>query len=115
MGRRTRLLGLGLGSLLVLLGTAETIRLVSTGDGGLAYWFLTLVGGGSLILLGTARAERQPEVSLAMTVVGCLAGCVPTMWTLVVPLALLLLAVLRLMGPTGTTVTGPGPGRPVGP
>ena len=62
-----------------------------------------------------ARAERQPEVSLAMTVVGCLAGCVPTMWTLVVPLALLLLAVLRLMGPTGTTVTGPGPGDPVGP
>ena len=109
------MLGLGLGSLLVLLGAAETIRLVSTGDGGFAFWFLTLVGGGTLIIVGTLRADRHPEVSLAMTVVGCVAGCVPTMWTLVVPLALLLLAVLRLMGPTGTTVTGPRPGRPAGP
>lgn len=43
--------GIALGVAYVLLGVMETIRLVVTGDGGF-FWFGTLVGGGTLLLLG---------------------------------------------------------------
>lgn len=112
MGRRTRLLGLTLGGLLVVLGIVEATRAVTSGDGGVLFWFGCLVGGGALVLWGTLQDERYPGPALAATVVGCVAGCVPTMWTLVVPLALLFLAVVRLMGPTGTAVGTDGPPAP---
>lgn len=111
VGSRTRLLGLGLGALLIVLGVAETIRAVSSGDGGVVFWFGPLVGGGVLTIAGTVLADRFPGPSLAMTVVGWLLGSVPTMWTLVVPILLLVHVVLRFLGPTGTPVgtsrTGP--------
>lgn len=44
--------GIALGVTYVLLGVMETIRLVVTGDGGFFFWFGTLVGGGTLLLLG---------------------------------------------------------------
>ena len=47
----------------------------------------------------------MPRPALVMTVVGCVAGILPTMWTLVVPLLLLTLAVLRLR--PGTTAPLP--------
>ena len=111
VGSRTRLLGLGLGALLIVMGVAETIRAVRSGDGGVVFWFGSLVGGGVLTIAGTVLAERVPGPALAMTVLGWLLGTVPTMWTLVVPLLLLAHVVLRLLGPTGTPVgtsrTGP--------
>ena len=49
-GRRARgrlwWFGILLGGLLVAAGVAETVRLLRSGDGGLAFWFGTLVGGG---------------------------------------------------------------------
>ena len=36
-----------LGLLYVGAGIAETVRLVRTDDGGIAFWFGTLVGGGT--------------------------------------------------------------------
>ena len=85
-----------LGSLLLGLAVAETIRVLRSGDGGLAFWLGTLGGGGALILAGTLLADRMPRPALVMTVVGCVAGILPTMWTIVLPLLLITLAVLRL-------------------
>lgn len=92
----TRRLGIGLGVLFVLLGVAETIRAIVTGDGGLAYWFGTLVGGGTLILLSTLRLQSRPRLSLGALIIGGLAASLATAWTLVLPLLALLLIFLRL-------------------
>lgn len=43
--RWTRWAAIGLGVLLVAAGVAETVRLTRSGDGGLVFWFGTLVGG----------------------------------------------------------------------
>jgi hypothetical protein len=93
MKRWPRWLGLFLGCLLILAGVAETIRLTRSGDGGLLFWFPTLVGGGVLILAGTLLLPRRPTLGAALTVAGCLAGLLPTMWTLIVPVLLIVLAV----------------------
>jgi hypothetical protein len=93
MNRWPRWLGLFLGCLLIVGGVAETIRLTRSGDGGLLFWFPTLVGGGALILAGTLLLPKRPTLGAALTVAGCIAGMLPTMWTLVVPVLLIVLAV----------------------
>ena len=93
MDRWTRRLGLFLGGLLVLAGIAETVRLLRSGDGGLFFWFPTLVGGGALILAGTLVLPKRPTLGSGLTVAGCIAGMLPTMWTLVVPVLLIVLVV----------------------
>jgi hypothetical protein len=85
--------GILLGGLLVAAGVAETVRLLRSGDGGFAFWFGTLVGGGVLILVGTVLLPRKPAVGGSLTVIGCLAGLLPTMWTIVVPVLLVALAI----------------------
>lgn len=91
-----------LGVLYVVAGIAETIRLVSTGDGGFGFWFGTLVGGGTLVLLGTLAFKERPRLYLTCVVVGALAGMLATIWTVVVPLlalTVILLAVRRVVEP----------------
>jgi hypothetical protein len=86
-------LGLVLGGLLVVAGVAETVRLVRTGDGGLWFWFPTLVGGGALVVAGTLLLPRSPTLGCVLTTAGALAGILPTMWTLVVPILLVVLVI----------------------
>jgi len=81
-----------LGGLLVVAGIAETVRLTRSGDGGFAFWFGTLVGGGLLILAGTLLLPRRPVAGGVLTAIGCVAGLLPTMWTVVVPVLLVVLA-----------------------
>ena len=90
---RTWWFGILLGGLLVAAGIAETVRLLRSGDGGFAFWFGTLVGGGALILIGTLLLPRKPVTGCVLTTVGCVAGLLPTMWTIVVPLMLVALAI----------------------
>ena len=75
-------------------GVAETVRLLRTGDGGLWFWFPTLVGGGALVIAGTLLLPRSPLAGLALTTTGALAGILPTLWTLVVPVLLMVLVAL---------------------
>lgn len=90
---RTWWFGILLGGLLVAAGIAETVRLLRSGDGGFAFWFGTLVGGGALILIGTLLLPRKPVTGCVLTTIGCVAGLLPTMWTIVVPLMLVALAI----------------------
>lgn len=85
---------IAMGLLLVAAGIGETVRLTRSGDGGLWFWFPTLVGGGLLILVGTLIGAKRPVPGLVMLLVGCVAGILPTMWTLVVPVLLIVLAVV---------------------
>src|SRR5262245_7193416 len=86
-------LGVSLGGLLVAAGIAETVRLVRSGDGGLVFWFGSLVGGGILILTGTLLQPRRPRPGFVLTTIGCVAGILPTIWTLIVPVLLVVLVI----------------------
>jgi hypothetical protein len=105
-----------LGLLYVGLGVAETVRLTRSGDGGFAFWFGSLVGGGSLVLVGETLRHKRPRLSTALIGAGCLAGVLPTAWTLVVPVFAVVTAVLALArmedvkAAANLTRTGPPPG-----
>ena len=86
---------MALGCLLVVAGIAETVRLVRSGDGGIYFWFPTLVGGGVLIVVGTLVATGRPTLGFVLTMLGCFLGIVPTMWTVLVPILLVVLLVSR--------------------
>ena len=84
-----------LGCLLIVGGIAETVRLVRSGDGGIYFWFPTLVGGGVLVIVGTLVASSRPTLGFLLTMIGCFVGIVPTMWTVIVPIMLVVLMVSR--------------------
>lgn len=102
--------GILLGGLLVAAGVAETVRLLRSGDGGFAFWFGTLVGGGVLILVGTVLLPRKPAAGGVLTVIGCLAGLLPTLWTIVVPVLLLALAIAAAQRATAASPRENAPG-----
>ena len=87
-GRFTDILTIFLGVLYIVAGIAETTRAVVTGDGGVPFWFGSLVGGGALILLGHVLRRR------VLVTVGCLAGVIATAWTIVVPVIAVIVVLL---------------------
>lgn len=89
-------LTIGLGVLYLVLGGAETVRAVRSGDGGLWFWFGSLVGGGTAVLAGVAVRPRHPRVGPALICVGSLMGILATSWTIVVPLLALAVVALAL-------------------
>ena len=92
-------LTLGLGLLYVAAGIAESVRAVTSGDGGLWFWLGSLVGGGALVLSGMAVSSRHPNVGRTLICVGSMMGVVATGWTLVVPLIAVAVVVLNLQKP----------------
>ena len=88
---------IGLGVVYVLLGVMETVRLVVTGDGGLLFWFGTLVGGGALVLVGAVpRAQPLSSPRLLAVLVGACVGIPATAWTVVVPVLAMTVMALTL-------------------
>ena len=92
-------LTLGLGLLYVGAGVAESVRAVTSGDGGLWFWLGSLVGGGALVLSGMAVSSRHPNVGRTLICVGSMMGVLATGWTLVVPLIAVAVVVLNLQKP----------------
>jgi len=92
-------LTLGLGLLYVAAGIAESVRAVTSGDGGLWFWLGSLVGGGALVLSGMAVSSRHPNVGRTLICVGSMMGVLATGWTLVVPLIAVAVVVLNLQKP----------------
>jgi len=95
--RWRRGLALGLGVVFIFAGLAETYRAVSSGDGGVVFWFGSLFGGGTLIIIGAFALTRRAWLSFGLTAIGCLAAANATMWTLVLPVLAATLLVLALM------------------
>ena len=98
--RAARWLAWGVGILFILLGFVEVaVRLLSTEPidaEAVVFWFVTLCGGGTLVLLGSFVISR-PGWALAAVVIGCLMGMLATAWTLVLPLAALALVGLSIL------------------
>ena len=104
--RLTDVLTLFVGVLYIVAGIAETTRAIVTGDGGIPFWFGSLVGGGALILLGALAFRHRPWLSCSLITVGCIAGILATMWTLVIPLIALTVIVLAVLR-TGEEIDRP--------
>jgi hypothetical protein len=102
--------GIGLGVTYVLLGVAETVRLIVTGDGGFFFWFGTLVGGGTLLLLGALpRQAVRDSRRLAAVLLGAALGVPATAWTLVMPLFAITVIVLTVLSlPDAAAPAHPG-------
>jgi hypothetical protein len=94
--RVTDVATVALGVTYVLAGIAESVRVVVTGDGGFVFWFGTLVGGGTAILLGILAFRGRPRVSTSLVLAGSVVGMPATMWTLVVPMVAVTVVVLTL-------------------
>jgi hypothetical protein len=94
--------GIALGVTYLLLGVAETIRLLITGDGGFFFWFGTLVGGGTLLLLGALPRQvvRGDDRRLIAVLLGAILGIPATAWTLVMPFLAITVIVLTLTSTT---------------
>jgi len=109
MRRQTVILWLGVfvGSMFLLAGALETIRVLLSGDGGLAFWFGSLIGGGALVLLGTLALQSRPFLPLAAVAVGALAGSLATAWTLLLPVLAFSLVVMRAMNTLGNATRSP--------
>jgi hypothetical protein len=94
--KATRRLAVFCGVVFVLDGLAEAYRVLFVGGGGLAWWVLTLCGGGALILAAERVLDRH-WLSFTMTAIGCLAVVIPTLWTVVLPILAVLLIALALV------------------
>ena len=86
-----------LGVVFILFGLAEVVRVIGWGGGGLAFWFLSLCGGGTLILIGSFVVTQRQWLSSTLVIIGCLAATIATMWTLILPILAMALLVLTLL------------------
>jgi hypothetical protein len=98
-------LGILVATLFFLAGIFETTRVLTSGDGGLAFWFGSLMGGGALVLFGTLALRAGTAVSNGVLIAGVLLGVIGTAWTVIVPLIALTFLALRL-------TAAPAPARP---
>jgi hypothetical protein len=100
-----------IGLVFVILGLVEvSVRVLSSEPidaGAIAFWSLSLCGGGALILAGRFLVPRPSGVSIAMVSVGCVAGSLATMWTLVLPALAIALLVLNILDQQRTASAGP--------
>lgn len=104
---------IALGVTYLVLGVAETVRLVVTRDGGFLFWFGTLVGGGTLLLLGALPREAARDRRRVVAVLlGAALGMPATAWTLLVPLLAITVIVLTVM--SQSDLADPASERPLG-
>lgn len=98
------------GGLFIVLGIIEVAVRALSDDPldwvAVAFWSLSLCGGGALILIGRFAA-RTGWASKGLVVVGCLVGSIATAWTLLLPiLSVALLALTMLETPDEVALQG---------
>ena len=59
--------------------------------GPLIYWLPTLWGGAALVLLGSFRINRSDGISRTMILLGAAVGFLPSAWTLLMPVLIVVL------------------------
>lgn len=88
-----------LGVVFIALGVVEVaVRLVSeepVDSVAVAFWLVTLCGGGALVLVGVTRPRGW---SFALVALGCFLGGLATAWTVVLPILAVTLLVLAFAG-----------------
>ena len=97
VSRFDRVLGALTVSGLVILGIGEVITRVDEPT-PLLFWLPTLWGGAASILIGGFVMTRNIRVSKALVIAGCALGFLPSFWTMVMPVLLLVLVIRTLIG-----------------
>lgn len=89
----SRRLGFALGGTYLVFGVLEVITHRTDTTGAIAFWSLSLLGGGGLVVAGTVLRPDHRTAGLTLLTVGAIAGLNATLWTVLVPvLALVTLA-----------------------
>ena len=104
----SRKLGLSLGIIFVLFGLIEVITHRNDTAGALAFWSLSLLGGGALVLIGTLLRPTSRVWGLALLTIGALAGTNATVWTLIVPILAIITLVAAYRDPGRATQSATG-------
>lgn len=99
----SRRLGVSLGVVFVLFGVIEVITHRNASAGALAFWGLSLLGGGALVLAGTVLRSTRRTLGLTLVTIGAVVGSNATMWTLLVPI-LAIVAVIAAYRDHGSAV-----------
>ena len=104
----SRKLGLSLGILFVLLGLVEVVTHRNDTAVALAFWGLSLLGGGALVLIGTLVRPTRRAWGLTLLTIGALVATNATVWTLIVPIFAIVtvFAAYRDRGPEVIPATG---------
>src|SRR5690349_3338489 len=95
MGPRTPWLGLMVTTLLVGLGLTEDEGASRGGESWVTLPLGVLVGGGLLVLAGTILQGVLPWPALVLTALGCGASIPAALWTVFVPMLLVVFFVVR--------------------
>jgi len=107
--RATRWLSWFVGITFILLGLVEVaVRLLAdepVDASALLWWSVALCGGGTLVLLGSFVIRREGW-ALAAVLLGAVLGMVATAWTVVLPLVVLTMLVLRILGTEARAASG---------
>jgi hypothetical protein len=81
-----RNLGLALGALFVVFGVIEVVTHLDDSAGALAFWGVSLVGGGAFVLAGTLLLPSRRTLGLTLLTIGAVVAANATLWTLLIPL-----------------------------
>jgi hypothetical protein len=77
------------GVVFLAFGVAEVAVRLPADDpidpAALAFWSISLLGGGALVLLGALRVGGQSGRGLLLLGIGVFLGSLATMWTLILP------------------------------
>jgi hypothetical protein len=95
--RGRRRLALVLGVVFILAGSAETGFAVRSGDGGVPFWFGSLLRRRRADTGWHVSLSRRRWLAFSLTAGGCLAAANATMWTIILPLLAALLLTLALL------------------
>ncbi len=116
--RATRGLSWFVGITFIVLGLIEVAVRVLADEpvdaSAVLWWSIALCGGGTLVLLGSFVIRPQGW-ALAAVLVGAVLGMLATAWTVLLPLVVLTMLVLRILGAEQSASTGGSmPSRPRG-
>jgi hypothetical protein len=92
---------------LLILGIGETLTRVDE-PMPLFFWLPTLWGGAALIFAGGFRVRGRLRLAKVLVLVGCAAGFIPSVWTLVMP-ALLVTLAIRTVSVRGSALSTEAP------
>jgi hypothetical protein len=82
----TQILGLVLGGIYLAFGVAEVATHRNDTALAIAFWGLSLLGGGALVIAGTLLLPTRRRPGLALLTIGTLLGTNATLWTLLLPI-----------------------------
>ena len=100
-----RLLGVSLGALFLAVGVIEVVTHLDETARALAFWGLSLLGGGALVLAGTFVRPAKRSLGLTLLTIGAVVATNATLWTVLIPIFAIVtvVAAFRDRGPAATT------------